>query len=73
MIFAATALGWLKRRLWGWRMAVAIIATQVLGDLANLVLGRIVEGGIGAIVAGGLLAYLLQNPVRSVFEHRGSR
>src|SRR5258705_6935368 len=31
--------GWFKRRLWGWRLAVGIIAVQVLGDL--------VRGGIG--------------------------
>src|SRR5207253_3853397 len=33
MAVAGTA--WFKRRLWGWRLVVAIIATQVLGDLVN--------------------------------------
>jgi len=39
LLGAALALagtGWVKRRLLGWRLAVAVIATQVLGDLVNL-------------------------------------
>jgi len=64
---AVGATGWFKRCIWGWRLAVAIIATQVLGDLVNVVLGHMVEGGIGATIAGALLFYLLQYPVRSAF------
>lgn len=30
---AVSGIGWFRRRLWGWRLAVAIIATQVLGDI----------------------------------------
>jgi hypothetical protein len=33
---AVAGAGWFKRRLWGWRLAVAIIATQVLADLVNV-------------------------------------
>ena len=36
---AVSGVGWFRRRLWGWRLAVAIIATQVLGDIINLVRG----------------------------------
>jgi hypothetical protein len=28
-------VGWFRRRLWGWGLAVVIIATQVVGDLVN--------------------------------------
>jgi hypothetical protein len=73
MILAVAAIGWFKRRLWGWRLAVAIIAVQVLGDVANVFLGRRVEGAIGAIIAGALVVYLFQDPVRSAFERHGSR
>jgi hypothetical protein len=52
---AAAAVGWFNRRLWGWRSAVAIIATQVLGDLANALMGDAVRGLVGLIVAGALL------------------
>jgi hypothetical protein len=72
-ILAVASMGWFKRSLWGWRLAVAIIATQVLEDLVSVSLGRIVEGGIGAIVAAALLFYLLQDPVRSSFGRHGSQ
>jgi len=37
---AAAAMGWFKRCLWGWRLTLAIIAIQVLGDLVNVFLGH---------------------------------
>jgi hypothetical protein len=37
VLLVLSGVGWFQRRLWGWRLAVAIIATQVLGDIANLV------------------------------------
>ena len=64
---AVAGTGWFKRRLWGWRLAVAIIATQLLGDLADVLLGRVVEGAIGVAIAGALLFYLLRPAVKSVF------
>ena len=73
MTLAVAATGWFKRCAWGWRLAVAIIATQVLGDLANVFRGRVVESGIGATIAGALLFYLLQDPVRSAFGRHGWR
>jgi hypothetical protein len=42
---AVAGAGWFQRRLWGWRLAVAIIAAQVLGDLVNAVRGDVVKGG----------------------------
>ncbi|HEY1467702.1 MAG TPA: hypothetical protein VGF61_01565 [Candidatus Acidoferrum sp.] len=64
---AVAGMGWLKRRLWEWRLAVAIIATQVLGDLVNVFLGRVVEGSMGVAIAGALLFYVLRPGVRAVF------
>jgi hypothetical protein len=32
-------IGWFRRRLWGWRLVVVIIATQVLGDVVSFVRG----------------------------------
>ncbi len=49
---AVASLGWFKRRRWGWRLAVAIIATQVLGDLVNIFRGDPLRGGIGFLIAG---------------------
>ncbi len=64
---AVASVGWFKHRLWGWRLAVAIIATQVLGDSVNIWSGHYVEGGIGVTIAGALLLYLLRADVKSVF------
>ena len=33
---AIAGTGWLKRRRWGWQLAVVIIGTQVLGDITNI-------------------------------------
>ena len=65
---ALAATGWFKRRLWGWRLAVAVIATQVLGDLVNLFRGDYWRGGVGFSIASALLFYLLRPAVRAVFN-----
>jgi len=64
----SATVGWFNRRRWGWRLAVFIIATQVLGDLVNVLMGRVIEGGVGIAVAGALLLYLLRANVKAVFE-----
>ncbi len=64
---AVAGAGWFKRRLWGWRLAVAIIATQVLGDLVNALRGEVVKGAIGFTIAGALLFYVLRSEVRATF------
>ena len=64
----AAALGWFNHRSWGWRLAVFIIATQILGDIANIFMGRIWEGSVGTIIAGALLLYLLRPNVKAVFH-----
>jgi hypothetical protein len=60
-------IGWFRHRLWGWRLAIAIIATQVLGDVVNFVRGDFLRGGIGIIIAGGLLLFLLRPKTRAAF------
>ncbi len=65
---AVASFGWFKRRRWGWRFAVAIIATQVLSNLVNIFRGDLLRGGIGLLIAGALLFYLLQPQLRSVFS-----
>lgn len=60
-------IGWFRRSLWGWRLAVAIIGIQVLGDVINCVRGDWLRGGIGVIIAGALLLFLLQPKIRATF------
>jgi hypothetical protein len=64
----AAGIGWLRRRLWGWRLAVIIIAAQVLGDAFNLVRSDWLGGGTGFVIAGALLWFLLQARFRATFN-----
>ena len=64
---AATGIGWFRRRLWGWRLAVVIIAIQVAGDVINCIRGDWLRGGIGVVVAGALLLFLLRPIVKNAF------
>jgi hypothetical protein len=66
-LLALAAVGWLERRLWAWRLAVLIIAAQVLGDIVNLFLGHYWQAGTGLVIAGALLFYLLRSKIRSAF------
>ena len=45
LLLAAALAGWFKRRVWGWRLAIAIIATQIAPDLVNTFSGHMIEGG----------------------------
>jgi hypothetical protein len=64
---AMAGIGWFRRRPWGWRLAVVIIATQVVGDLVNCVRGDLLRGATGVIVAGALLLFLWRPKVRDSF------
>ena len=68
VLLVLSGVGWFRRRLWGWRLAVAIIATQVLGDITNLVRGDWLRGGTGFIIASALLLYLLTPRVKAAFS-----
>jgi hypothetical protein len=64
---AAAGVGWFGRDFWGWRLAVVIIATQVLGDLVSIFMGHFVRGAAGVAIASALLLYLLRPAVRDAF------
>jgi hypothetical protein len=66
----AAGVGWFRRSLWGWKLAILIIAIQVTGDLVNLLRGDLVRGGTGTVIAGALFLYLLRRNVRAAFEKR---
>ena len=55
---ALAATGWLKRRRWGWQLAVTIIGAEVLGNFVNIFFGRVVQGLVGVTIAGALLLYV---------------
>ncbi len=60
-------IGWFRRRLWGWKLAVVIIAIQVLGDVINCVRVDLLRGGTGVVIAGALLLFLLRSKVKATF------
>jgi hypothetical protein len=64
---AVAGVGWFRRRLWGWRLAVAIITIQIVGDVINCVRGDWLHGGIGVVIAAALLLFLLRPTVRKAF------
>jgi len=66
-VLLLAGVGWMRRRLWGWRLGLAILATQALGDLVNCLRGDFVRGGIGLAISVGLLLYLRSRTIRSCF------
>jgi hypothetical protein len=68
LILAAAGIGWLKRRRWGWMLAVLLITGNAVGDLARLVSGVWVEGAVGVLIAGALLIYMTRPGMRHFFR-----
>lgn len=63
-----TAVGWFKQRIWGWRLAIVIIASQVIGNAFNFVRGDFLRASAGLVIAGALLIFLLRSKIRAVFR-----
>ena len=70
---ALAAVGWFRRRSWGWRLAVALIAAQVLGNFVNVFRGHVLEGAVGITIAGILLLYLLSQAIRIFFDPKDDK
>ena len=68
IVLVTAAVGWFKQRIWGWRLTVAIIAIQVVGDFVNLIRGDFLRGCIGLLIAGLLLIFLLRSNTRTMFQ-----
>jgi hypothetical protein len=66
-VLLITTVGWFKQRVWGWRLGIAILLTQLAGDLFNLIRGDFLRGGVGVAIASGLLYFLMRRQVRQIF------
>lgn len=67
---ALAAVGWFRRRYWGWILAITIIAINAMGDLINAATGEWLKGVVGVAIAGLLLIYLTRPGVRNHFKRR---
>jgi hypothetical protein len=67
---AAAAIGLWRRARWGHGVAVALIAINLLSDIANTLMATEPRAIIGIPIAFALLLYLLSKRVRNYFKDR---
>jgi hypothetical protein len=61
------------RRFWGWAVAAALVATQIVGSVVNAILGGFREGATGAILAGAILNFLFRPRAKGIPREGFSR
>ena len=66
------AVGWFRRRYWGWVLGVTIIAINMAGDVGQLVFGERWKGAVGVAIAGLLFFYMTRVGVRNHFRREGA-
>jgi hypothetical protein len=64
---ALSASGLLTRSGWGYRLALAVLAVNLVGDAANAIFGHDPRTLIGLPIGGALIAYLLRPQIRVLF------
>jgi hypothetical protein len=67
-LLALAALGWFRRRRWGWVIGIAIIVMNMAGDLGQIFFGEGWKGILGVAIAGMLLTYMIRRSVRTYFS-----
>jgi len=70
VLLGLAAVGWFRRKYWGWILGVAIIALNATGDLINAVMGEELKGAVGVAIAGLLLFYMTRAGMRNYFRRR---
>ncbi|HYU46265.1 MAG TPA: hypothetical protein VEK84_08830 [Terriglobales bacterium] len=68
VLLGLAALGWFRRKYWGWMLGVTIIAINATGDLINGAMGEWLKGAFGVVIAGLLLIYMTNSGVRKYFR-----
>lgn len=69
MACAAAALGLLRGASWGHRLALLVLAVNLIGDIANVVLGTQPKAIIGVPIVLALVGYLFTKRVRRYFSN----
>src|SRR6266852_1740700 len=70
-LMCAGAVGWFRRRYWGWILGTTVIAINAAGDLINVARGEWLKGAVGVAIAGLLLFYMTRAGVRNYFQRGG--
>ena len=65
---AFSSAGLWRRRVWGYRLAVAMFIVNLVADLANVILGTEPRALFGVPIVAALLVYLGQPQTRSLFR-----
>lgn len=65
---AGAAVGLWRAERWGYWLAVGILATNLLGDVANGVLRHDWRTLIGVPIGGAILLYLARSDIRNRFQ-----
>ncbi|MDQ5845150.1 MAG: DUF2127 domain-containing protein, partial [Acidobacteriota bacterium] len=65
---AAAALGLWRRAAWGHKIAIGLIAINLIGDVANTLIGTEPRAIMGVPIALAILIYLLRKKVRDSFS-----
>lgn len=68
LVCTTTALGLIRGKSWGYRLAIALLVINFIGDFANAALGVEHRAIFGLPVAGLLLWYLFSRRVRGYFS-----
>ena len=70
VLLGLAAVGWFRRKYWGWILGVTIITINATGDLINAVMGERLKGAVGVVIAGLLLFYMTRAEMRNYFRRR---
>jgi hypothetical protein len=65
---ALAAVGWFRRRRWGWLLGITVIAINMAGDIGQVLFGEGWKGVVGLVIAGLLLVYMTRPSVRNYFS-----
>lgn len=68
---ASAAIGLWRGSRWGYWLAVALLAINLLGDVANVLLGTEPRATVGIPIALAILAYMMSKRVRRFFVRIG--
>ncbi len=65
---ASAAIGLARRARWGRRLAIGVLAINLLGDTLNAIVRHDLRTLIGLPIGGALILYLTSKRVREFFD-----